>query len=85
MVGPVEKALREAGEDFRMLILPDHPTPLVLRTHTHDAVPYIIYDSRQKFMTNPGAKYDENYARLTGVYVSPGHTLMERFIDGGKV
>ncbi|MBQ3894279.1 MAG: hypothetical protein II739_03035 [Clostridia bacterium] len=85
VVGPVEKALREAGEDFRMLILPDHPTPLVLRTHTHDAVPYIIYDSRQKFMMNPGAKYDENYARLTGIYVSPGHTLMERFIDGGKV
>ncbi|MBO4362794.1 MAG: cofactor-independent phosphoglycerate mutase [Clostridia bacterium] len=85
VVGPIEKALRDAGEDFRMLILPDHPTPLVLRTHTHDAVPYIIYDSRQKFMQNPGAKYDENFARLTGVYVPEGHKLMDRFIEGGKV
>ncbi len=84
VVGPIEKALRDAGEDFRMLILPDHPTPLVLRTHTHDAVPYIIYDSRQKFMQNPGAKYDENFARLTGVYVPEGHKLMDRFIEGGK-
>ncbi|MBO7502760.1 MAG: cofactor-independent phosphoglycerate mutase [Clostridia bacterium] len=85
VVGPIEKALRDAGEDFRMLILPDHPTPLVLRTHTHDAVPYIIFDSRQKFMQNPGAKYDENFARLTGVYVPEGHKLMDRFIEGGKV
>ncbi|MBR5007021.1 MAG: cofactor-independent phosphoglycerate mutase [Clostridia bacterium] len=85
VVGPIEKELRDAGEDFRMLILPDHPTPLVLRTHTHDAVPYIIYDSRQKFMQNPGAKYDENFARLTGVYVPEGHKLMDRFIEGGKV
>lgn len=85
VVGPIEKALRDAGEDFRLLILPDHPTPLVLRTHTHDAVPYIIYDSRQKFMQNPGAKYDENFARLTGVYVPEGHKLMDRFIEGGKV
>ena len=35
-------------------------------------------------MQNPGAKYDENFARLTGVYVPEGHKLMDRFIEGGK-
>ncbi|MCR5693596.1 MAG: cofactor-independent phosphoglycerate mutase [Clostridia bacterium] len=82
VVGPLCEMLKDAGEDFRMLVLPDHPTPLVLRTHTHDAVPYIIYDSRTKYPMNPGASYDERFAKATGVYIPEGHTLMERFIKG---
>ena len=82
VVGPLCSRLREAGEDFRMLVLPDHPTPLVLRTHTHDAVPYIIYDSSSKFPKNPGASYDERFAKATGIYVAKGDTLMEKFIKG---
>ncbi len=81
VVGPLAKMLSDAGEDFRMLVLPDHPTPLVLRTHTHDAVPYIIYDSRNKTVLNPGAKYDERFAKATGNHVAKGDKLMDRFIS----
>ena len=45
VIGPVADALRGAGVDFRMLILPDHPTPVRVRTHTSDPVPYLLYDS----------------------------------------
>ena len=46
IVAPVKKALEDAGEDFRMLLLPDHPNPIRYRTHTADPVPYLLYDSR---------------------------------------
>lgn len=66
--------------DFRLLIMPDHPTPLVLRTHTHDAVPYMIYDSRNA-LKDENAVYTENYAKTTNVYVPEGHTLMGKFLE----
>ena len=67
-------------EDFKILVMPDHPTPLALRTHTHDAVPYMIYDSRKTVIKDENAKYDEPYAEATGRYEAVGHTLMKRFI-----
>ena len=45
VIGPLVAELEAAGEDFRMLVLPDHPTPVRLRTHTPDSVPYMLYDS----------------------------------------
>ena len=80
VVGPIAERLREAGVDFKMLIMPDHPTPLVLRTHTHDAVPYVIYDSRAKYPLNPGARYDETFAAATGILRPAGHLIMDSFI-----
>ena len=41
----VKEAMDASGEDYRMLILPDHPTPIEVRTHTSEAVPYLLYDS----------------------------------------
>lgn len=49
VVRTVVEGLRDAGEDFRILILPDHPTPIEVRTHTKDAVPYLLYDSTKKW------------------------------------
>lgn len=80
VVGPVAERLRNAGVDFRMLIMPDHPTPLVLRTHTHDAVPYVIFDSRSRYPLNPGARYDETFAAAAGIYRPSGHLLMDEFL-----
>lgn len=80
VVGSIASRLRDAGVDFKMLIMPDHPTPLVLRTHTHDAVPYVIYDSRAKYPLNPGARYDEAFAAATGIYRPLGHMIMESFL-----
>ncbi len=75
----VYDALEASGEDFRMLVLPDHPTPIVLRTHSSEPVPYILYDS-----TEPGEsvlKYNEKDAKAGGVYVAEGHKLIDHLFE----
>ena len=63
---------------WRMLLLPDHATPLALRTHTPDAVPYLLVDSA---VDGPGGRYTEAGAAL-GAEV-PGHRLMDRLLSVG--
>lgn len=80
IAGPVIDGLKEFG-DYSILVLPDHPTPLSLRTHTAEPVPYIIY--RSCCETASGTKgYDEQQAAGTGVYIAEGYKLMDRFIKG---
>ena len=67
-------------DDFCLLVLPDHPSPLSLRTHTSDPVPYVIYRKRSEKPSGV-AGYDEFQAQETGVYVEEGHKLMERFLQ----
>lgn len=78
VVGFLRKELRKAGIDYKMLILPDHPTPLTLKTHVNDPVPYVIYDSTNE--TGSGLAYTEDNAKTTGVYIEKGHELMQHFI-----
>ncbi len=79
VVGYLIKELNSLSIDYRMLILPDHPTPLCLRTHTRDAVPYLIYDSTDK--KNSGiSSFDEQTASESGILIEQGYKLMERFI-----
>lgn len=73
--------LEKRGIDYRMMILPDHPTPISLKTHVSDPVPYIIYDSTAETDTNKGLTYTEKNAETTGVYVETGYTLMNRFLQ----
>ena len=75
VIRPLYDALTASGEDFRMLILPDHPTPIRLRTHTGDPVPYLLYDSTAKLGT--GALYNEASAQQTGAYIEKGYTLID--------
>ena len=75
----LKEELEKRKTDYRMLILPDHPTPLALRTHTRDAVPYIIYDST-KDMGGTAKVYNEKTAKESGIVIEQGHRLMERFI-----
>lgn len=77
ILGPILKAFE--NEDIRILICPDHPTPLVLKTHTNAPVPYLIYDSRKK--AEGVEKFDEENAEKTGKFIQVGHTLMERFLE----
>lgn len=77
IMAPILDYLNNQG-DFKVMVLPDHPTPLCLRTHTHDAVPFLIYDSRE--VKNNNLKYDEENAKSTGIYVEKGHTLMKQFL-----
>ncbi len=78
VVGPVTDYLRSTGEDFKVLITPDHPTPIALKTHVHDAIPFVIYDSRNTQGAN--LSYHEENAKNAGLYIEPGYQLMERFL-----
>lgn len=79
VVGPICEALGKI-DNFKLLIMPDHPTPLALRTHTHDAVPYLIYDSR-KDSGAKGRRYTESYGKDSGIYRPAGHELMKYFLE----
>lgn len=75
----VYDALTASGEDFRMLVLPDHPTPIVLRTHSSEPVPYILYDSTDH--KESVLKYNEKDAKASGIYVAEGHKLIDHLFD----
>lgn len=78
IIKPVFEALTEAGIDFKMLVMPDHPTPICCRTHTREAVPFMIYDSTDK--KEGTGVYTEKYAATTGVEVMEGYTLLDHFL-----
>lgn len=73
--------LEKAGEDFRLLIMPDHPTPIRCRTHTSDSIPYLLYDST-KPLDNVGMLYNEEMAKSTGKLVEHGYELMDHLLEG---
>ena len=79
IIGPIKEAMEAAGEDFRMLVLPDHPTPLRIRTHSADPVPYVLYDSRKQ--QRKLAHYTEAEAAATGIYEPQGCKLLERLLQ----
>lgn len=74
----IKDTMEKKGEDYKMLILPDHPTPIVKKTHVSDPVPYIIYDSTKN--EGSGLSYNEKNAEKTGVYVDLGYELMGKFL-----
>ena len=78
LIALVKKAMEEAGEDYRMLILPDHPTPIRIRTHTGDPVPYLIYDSTRQ--QKKQARFTEETARAAGNFEPNGYRLIDRLI-----
>jgi 2,3-bisphosphoglycerate-independent phosphoglycerate mutase len=65
--------------DYSLLLLPDHPTPLSIKTHSRDPVPFVIYRNFSKH-TNPGLYYFEKDASSTGLHIDRGHTLMDMFL-----
>ena len=73
--------LKKMGEDYAILVMPDHPTPLSIRTHVRDAVPFILYRSTDE-KDNPEYVYTEDCAESTGVYVAHGYELMKKLIEG---
>ncbi|MDD6483221.1 MAG: cofactor-independent phosphoglycerate mutase [Clostridiales bacterium] len=73
--------LEKRGIDYKMLIMPDHPTPISLKTHVSDPVPYVIYDSTNECDKNAGLRYTEKDAEKTGIYVEKGYKLMDHFLD----
>lgn len=79
VIGFLRKELESRGIDYKMMVLPDHPTPIAIKTHISDPVPYLIYDSTKKVQS--GVSYTEKQAETTGVYIEKGYTLMARFLN----
>ncbi len=79
VIGPAVEKLAAAGEDFRLLVLPDHPTPIRIRTHSSNEVPYLLYDSAKH--REETWDYNEACAKQSGNYVAQGHTLIDKFLE----
>ena len=79
VVAPLVKTLDEKGVSYRMLILPDHPTPVRVRTHTSDSVPYMLYDSENQL--DKAWHYNEKEGNASGNYISVGHTLINHLFE----
>ncbi len=80
IVAPILAYLNESGEKFSMLLMPDHPTPLAIRTHTSDPVPYILYKS-DVCNTAKETSYTEANAKATGIVTEHGYTLMAKLLE----
>lgn len=80
IVAAVKSGLDAAGEDYRILILPDHPTPIRCRTHTSDPVPFVLYDSTAPI--DQGCGFSEREAKSGGITVDHGYDLIRKLIGG---
>lgn len=78
VIGPVFEQMKKLGEDFRLLIMPDHPTPICTRTHSGNPVPYMLYDSTGKEARQ--WSYNEKEAEESGNYIEEGYTLIRRLL-----
>ncbi|MDY5845363.1 MAG: cofactor-independent phosphoglycerate mutase [Bariatricus sp.] len=78
VIDVIVRGLEDAGEDYRLLILPDHPTPIRVRTHTGDPVPYLLYDSTKE--ANGLNTYNEKNARESGIMWEDGFRLIDHLL-----
>lgn len=79
VIGPLTKALSRDGTDYRLLVMPDHPTPIRVRTHTSDSVPYLLYDSTVQRAES--WNYNEKEAKASGNFIPLGHTIIDRLLE----
>lgn len=79
VIGPVVEQMKESGEDLRLLVLPDHPTPIRVRTHTSDDVPYLLYDST--VLQQHDWNYNEEEGRRSGNLIAQGHRLIDKLLQ----
>lgn len=79
VIAVVKQEMDASGEPYRMLIMPDHPTPIRLRTHTANPVPYLLYDSTME--CRKVQHYNETEAAASGNMEQEGYRLMERLFE----
>ncbi|HIV85959.1 MAG TPA: cofactor-independent phosphoglycerate mutase [Candidatus Monoglobus merdigallinarum] len=77
IAAPVLNYLKGCGEDYSVLIMPDHPTPLATRTHSSAPIPYLLYSSKEPRHSGCGS-YTEAEAQKTGLFVENGYTLINK-------
>ena len=80
LIKPLVAQLDASGEDYRLLVMPDHPTPICIRTHSSYPVPFMIYDSRKDL--NKSWKYNEKEAAQSGnIVIEEGYKLIDRLLS----
>jgi len=75
----ISRGERKGGDDLRMLVLPDHATPIAVRTHTPEPVPFLLWGPG--FDANGAKRFTEAEAKGTDVFIEEGHTIMGRLIE----
>lgn len=83
IVRTLTEGLEKTGEDYRMLILPDHPTPIRIRTHSAGPVPYLLYDSRRALGSQE--MYCERTAMESGIVRKEGYTLIDHLLESDAI
>lgn len=78
VIGPVFERMKQMGQDFRLLVMPDHPTPVRTRTHSSEPVPYLLYDSTKE--QEHTWKYNEKEAKESGNYLEEGYMLIRELL-----
>ena len=78
-LAPILEYLESCGDGYRILIMPDHPTPIDTMTHTPEPVPFIIYDSRKN--ENSVSAFTEKNAAETGVFIEHGPDIMDMLLE----
>lgn len=79
VIKPLVEQMEQSKEPYRLLVLPDHPTPISLRTHTSEAVPYMLYSSDEN--EKKDWDYNEEEAKQSGNYIKEGYTLIEKLFE----
>lgn len=79
VVARITEAMDQSGEDYRLMILPDHPTPICVRTHTSEPVPYMIYDSRKAI--DGIHTYNEKEAAKSTCIWKDGYRLIDHLLE----
>ncbi|MCI9136753.1 MAG: cofactor-independent phosphoglycerate mutase [Lachnospiraceae bacterium] len=82
VIAPLKAGLEQAGEEFCILVMPDHPTPIAIRTHTGEDVPYLLYNSG-KVQKNTW-KYNEKEAAESGYHISRGCEMIDYLLQSGS-
>ncbi len=81
VVKPLHEYLKSTGDDFRILIIPDHRTPLCIRTHSSDPVPFVIYDSRRETEPDESKQFNERAALASKNHYEDGFKLADYFFE----
>jgi len=82
VIGPLTEALDKEAVDYRLLVMPDHPTPIRVRTHTAESVPYLLYDSGKDYgKERPVLLYNEREAAKSGIFIPKGHTIIDKLLE----
>lgn len=81
VVGTVLNALK-GKPGYRVVVMPDHPTPIAVKSHTSEPVPFIMWDSGNELPVDESKKYDEDAAAATGVIYEDGYQLFEKLLMG---